>query len=400
VTALNETADPRWIALDEESLLAQAVANTGLEDFGGEAWREPFAIFVRALEREARLHFLGRALARAEVVDLLENRLRMADARRRAPEIDEVPVDRPLFITGLPRTGTSILHELLASDPAARAPLEWEVSRPCPPPTPQDHASDRQAERVARAEQALRLWREIVPEYDTMHELGARLPVECIKLFCHEFRSDHLAAEHQVPSYAAWLAAADMRPAYAAHRSMLQLLGWKFPGRRWVLKAPSHLAWLDALLAVYPDALIVQTHRDPLRVMGSVASVLYATARVRSDEVDAERIAAWFGPEACLALLDGAARTRDLDADRSRYCDVRYGDLIRDPLAVIADLYRRLGLELTTRARDAMVAYLAAKPKDKHGAHVYSFEEAGLDRETERRRFAPYMQRYGVTEEC
>ncbi|HEY5624799.1 MAG TPA: sulfotransferase, partial [Gammaproteobacteria bacterium] len=347
---------------------------------------------------------------------LLENRLRMTEARRAAPEIEAVRVERPLFITGLPRTGTSILHELLGCDPAVRVPFEWEVRHPCPPPTAEDlavvdeqealalagliHPTTTHTSRKERAERAIRLWTEIIPEYDTMHELGARLPVECIKLFCHEFRSDHLAAEHQVPSYAAWLAGADMRPAYAYHRSMLQLLGWRFRGRRWVLKAPSHLAWLDALSAVYPDACIVQTHRDPLRVMGSVASVLVATARVRSDEVDDQRIAAWFAPESCLALLEGADEVRVREAQETRFYDVRYADLMRDPIATVAGLYRHFGFELTPIARDAMIAYMAAKPKDKHGTHLYGFDETGCDRATERLRFAPYMKRYAVPEEC
>jgi hypothetical protein len=171
------------------------------------------------------------------------------------------------------------------------------------------------------------------------------------------------------------------------------------PAARWVLKAPSHLGWLDALLAVYPDACIVQTHRDPLRVMGSVASVLFATAWVRSDEVDAETIAAWFGGETCVALLDGATRARASRRGHDRFHDVVYADLVRDPLATITGLYDRFEIELRAETRAAMAAYLAAKPKDKHGAHVYAFDDIRFDRATERSRFADYMQRYGVPEE-
>jgi hypothetical protein len=397
VRALNALGDPGWITLDEESLLAEAQRNTGLADFGDESFREPMRIFLTALEGEAKLNLIGRLLARSDVLNLLENRLRMTEERRRHPEIDREEVRRPLFITGLPRTGTSILHELLGQDPDNRVPLAWEVRHPCPPP---ETATYRTDPRIAKTDDEIRLWNHIVPEYPTMHELGATIPVECIVLTTHEFRSDHLCGEHQVPSYAAWLAQADMRPAYRYHRGMLQLLQWRNPGERWVLKAPSHMASLDALLAVYPDARIVQTHRDPLTVMASSASILYATAWVRSDEVDAERILSWFSGEACAYLLDGAVRLRDSGhVDPAQFFDVRYHDLMSDPVGTIGNLYERFGLHLSDRTAASIRAYLEAKPKGKHGAHRYSFADTGFDRERERARFAAYQERYGVPSE-
>jgi len=397
VTALNELGDPRWVALDEQALLVEASARTGLDDFGEDTFRKPLGVLLESIERDARLHFIGRVLARDEIVNLLENRLRITAECARHRDITQVEVSQPIFITGLPRTGTSLLHELFSCDRASRVPLAWEVRHPCPPP---EAASYDRDPRIARADRAIGIWNAIVPEYPTIHELGATIPVECIMITAHEFRSDQLAATNQASSYAVWLATADLRPAYELHRRFLQVLSWKAPRERWVLKAPSHLASLDALLAVYPDARIVQTHRDPLRVMGSVTSTLAATARVRSDQVDTARLRTWFGGEACAALLERASQMRETAIARdASFVDVRYADLMRDPLATISSVYRQLGLELRSEAAERMSAYLAAKPKDKHGAHDYAFAETGFDVGLERQRFIAYQTRYGVPPE-
>jgi Sulfotransferase family len=397
VRALNTLGDPSWIRLDEGALLDEAVRNTGLSDFGGDSFRTPLRIFLDSLAQEAQLNFVGRVLARSDILNLLENRLRMTETRQRNPEIDAVQVTRPIFITGLPRTGTSILHELLAQDPANRVPLAWEVRSPCPPPESATYETDP---RIEKADLEIRFWNHVVPEYPTMHELGAKIPVECIMLTMHEFLSDQLSGTHRVPSYAAWLAQTDMRPAYAYHRQMLQLLQWRAPRERWVLKAPSHMATLDALLAVYPDARIIQTHRDPLKVMGSVASILYATAWVRSDALDTDQVLQWFGGESCSFLLENAMRVRNSGiVDAQQFFDVRYQDLMQDPFGTIRGIYEHFGVPYSAEAEARMRAYLAAKPKDKHGAHQYAFEDTGFDLETERRRFAAYQERYRVPSE-
>lgn len=397
VRALNESCDPRWISLDPDELLAEAQRSAGLSDFGGDGFREGLRVFLRAVEEEAQLHYVGRSLTRGDVLNLLDNRLRMTDWRKRYPEIGEVRVEKPLFIMGLPRTGTSILHELLAQDPAHRVPLHWEVRSPCPPPESASYATDP---RIERAHREIRLWVEIVPEYDTMHELGGALPVECIFITQHEFLSEQLCGTHQVPSYAAWLASADQRPAYAFHRRMLQHLQWRCPRERWVLKAPSHLTALDALISVYPDARIVWTHRDPLQVMGSVASVLFATAWVRSDAVDGDRVLAWFDAATCAGLLANATRLRDSGIVPEAQCvDLLYRDLVSDPLGAIRGIYRHFDMELSREAEARMRAYLAAKPKDARGAHQYGALAAGAERAALREHFAAYQQRFGVPSE-
>jgi hypothetical protein len=395
VQSLNLCGRPEWISLDERSLVDEAIRRTGLTDFGGDRFWEPFRIFLRALEEESQLHFAGRVIARGDLVNWLENRLTMTDWRKRHPEIDAERVERPLFITGLPRGGTSILHELLAQDPAHRAPRHWEVRYPCPPP---ERASYETDPRIAIADREIQLWNHIVPEYLTMHELGGAIPVECVQLMAHEFLGDELLGRHQVPSYGAWLATADMVPAYQFHKRMLQLLQWRCRGERWVLKAPSHMSTLDALLAVYPDACVVQTHRDPLTVMASVASILFSTAWVRSDAVDAQAVLSWFTGETCLHLLENAERAR-AKAAPGQFCDVLYADLVRRPFETLPRIYEHFGFSYRPEADAAMRAYLAKKPKGKHGGHRYDFTHTGFDRATERKRFAAYQARYGVPSE-
>jgi hypothetical protein len=396
VQALHTIADPAWIRLDADELLAEASARSGLSDFGGDDFLEPYRIFVRALDAEAQLHALGRLIARSDVVNWLENRLQLAEWRKRRPEIARERVAAPIFITGLPRTGTSILHELLAQDPAHRVPLHWEVRHPCPPPE-RGAEDDR---RVARAERQVQLWNHVVPEYRAMHELGARLPVECIQLTAHSFRSEELMGRHQVPSYAAWYAGCDLAPAYRFHKAMLQHLQSRHRRERWVLKAPSHLPALATLFAVYPDARVVLTHRDPLKILPSVASILYSTAYVRSDAVDPKAMLGWFTGETCRGLLDGMTALRASGAAAPhQFHDLRYADLVARPLETIGALYDAFGLRLSGEAEARMRAYLAAKPKGKHGAHRYDFAATGFDRAAERERFRPYQERYGVPSE-
>lgn len=382
--------------LDAETLLAEARRRSGLHDFGDDDFREPFELLCAALGTEAALTPLGRRLARHEVSTLLESRLRVVDTVKRHPEIEKQEIRAPLFVTGSGRSGTSLLHELLAQDPRHRALLTWEALRPCPPPETATYASDP---RIARANREVRLWERIAPSYATMHENGGALPQECIYLSAQAFRSDLLSGFYQVPSYSGWLAGCDMTPGYAWHRRVLQLLQWRHPTERWVLKAPSHLWTLEALLAVYPDARLVQTHRDPLVVLPSMASLAATLYWLRSDRVDATRIARQM-TRSIAFMLEKSAAQRDAGLlPPERVCDVRYADLVADPIGTLRSLYDHFGMKLSPEAETRMRAYLEAKPKDRRGAHRYRFEDTGLDLDEERRRFAAYRERFDVPSE-
>ena len=399
VRALNALGRARFapgVRLDSGSLLDAAVDRARLSDFGSEDFREPFEILCAALDSEARLTPLGRRLARNEIATLLESRLRVTDTWKSYPQIGRQELRGPIFVTGSGRSGTSILHELLAQDRSHRALLTWEALRPCPPP---EAASFETDPRIARADREVRLWEKIAPAYATMHENGGRVPQECIYLSAQAFRSDLLSGFYQVPSYSRWLASCDMRPGFAQHRRVLQLLQWRHPTGRWVLKAPSHLWSLEALLAVYPDARIVQTHRDPLRVLPSMASLAATLYWLRSDQIDALRIAKQM-TRSVAHMLEKSMAQRDAGLlAQDRVFDVRYSDLLRDPIGQIRSLYRHFGEELEAEAERRMRAYLEAKPQGRRGAHRYRFEDTGLERDKERERFRAYCERFDVPAE-
>ena len=306
-------------------------------------------------------------------------------------------IEKPLFIVGLPRSGTSILHELLSQDPRLRAPLSWEVHSPWPPPGAEP---ETEAGRIQRAEEVFTFWNELVPEYRTMHEMGARIPCECIWLTAHSFRSEEFLGRNPVPSYGGWLATADLAPAYRIHRQLLELLQWKQETPRWLLKAPSHMVALGSLFAEYPDARIIQTHRDPLQIMGSSVNILKALWWMRSEEVDPALIQASFAGEGLAARLFAALDFRDQGTtDPDQLQDVRFSDLMEDPITTLEAVYEWLEMEFPPAVERAMLDYLEAKPRGKHGKHEYTFSELGLDLGTERDRFIGYQERFNVPSE-
>src|SRR6185503_10133496 len=235
------------VRLDEAALIAEATRRTGFDDFGDERFREPLRLLLDAFEREAALTLLGRMMVRTDVLRLLENRLRMTAEHRRHPEIERGPVTAPLFIMGLPRTGTSILHELLAQDPEGRVPMSWEVQHPWPPPEAATYDTDP---RIAEVDAHLAGVDRILPDFKKIHPMGARLPQECVALTAHDFATIMNHTTHRVPTYQRWLDTTDLRWVYASHRRQLQYLQWKVPAQRWVLKSPGHLWALDALIAI------------------------------------------------------------------------------------------------------------------------------------------------------
>ena len=384
------------VALDETSLLDGARLATGLDDFGDDGWREGFGTFRRALEEEADLHLLGRIQARNDIVRTLSNRLEVHATLGRHPEILDERVDAPLLVVGTGRSGTSILHELLAQDPSHRVARTWELLHPCPPPEHATYATDG---RIAAADQEYRFWHLIAPEYRTMHENGGDVPNEDPLIDMLEFASDHLMGSYPVPSYGKWLARADVAPVFRAHRRFLQLLQWRCPGERWVLKSPSYLAKLPQFFAEYPDAYVILTHRDPLKVLPSLVSIMATLRWMHTDTVDVDAVvkSAVLGTAIAMDLV---MRWRDdgtLPDDR--IIDVQFDDLVEDPWRTLRAVYQRIGAELPDAAEQRMRGYLAARPRARHGAHEYTFADTGLDLAETRARFAAYQSRYGVRSE-
>jgi len=384
------------VRLDEASLLAEASRRARLDDFGDDGFRDPLRRLLASYESEARLTLLGRLIARRDAVRLLENRLHLVDTCRRHPEIAAEPVRAPIVVVGLPRTGTTVLHALLAQDPENRVPMTWEVMHPWPAPERATYDTDP---RIAQVERHFAGVDRIIPGFKSMHPMGALLPQECVALTAHEFATMIYHTANRVPSYQRWLDGADLRWVYRAHRRWLQFLQWRCPGERWVLKSPGHLWALDALLGEYPDVRIVQTHRDPLKVVASLASLVTVLRSMASDEIDAREIGADWTARLADGLARGmAARVNGL-LPPSQVLDVQFHDLMRDEIATVRQIYSHFGLTLSASAEERMRAFLAANPREKHGAHRYALSAAGLDEATERRRYAAYEARFAIPRE-
>jgi hypothetical protein len=382
--------------LREEALLAAARRATGLADFGDDAFRPGLRRFLAALESEARLSPLGRAIARGSALGALSNRLALADWRRRHPEIAAERIERPLVIIGMGRTGTTILHELLACDPRNRVPLTWEVSRPCPPPERELRESDP---RIALAERELARTDRLIPDFRRMHPMGARLPQECVTMLVHDFASIQLPLSFRMPSYGHWLLEeADLAPAYRHHRELLQHLQWRSPGR-WVLKSPCHLWHLDALLAEYPDAVLVQTHRDPLKVLASLTSLTCTLRALATTRIDPLEIAREWSQWSALAFERSVQARVSGRVRPGQVLDLHFRDFLADPFATLRRVYDFAGLEWSAEAEARMRAHLAANPADKHGAHRYRFADTGLDAAEERERVKRYTEYFDVPPE-
>ena len=385
----------KWLSLDEKVLLHKAGEQTGLDDYGDDSFREGLRVLLRSYEQDAALSFIGRICVNNDTMRLLSNRLRLVEDRRRNPGIGAEAIRRPLFITGLPRSGTTFLHALLAQDPAHRAPQVWEVMHPSPPPETASYATDRRITTTARQ---LKFADILMPDFKKVHLIGARLPQECIAITSHAFRSYSFETMAAVHSYRAWHDRQDKRPEYEFHRQFLQHLQWRCPGQRWVLKAPGHLLAMEGLLQVYPDACILMTHRDPLKVLASCASFTEVLRSAFSDRVDkaamARQVSERWAEGAGLAV-----KYRQAGNLRQQMFDVQYLELVRDPMAMVRRIYEHFDLGLTRAAATAMQRFLAENPKDKGGVHRYSLETFGLDPQAERRHFQSYLDCFGIEPE-
>ena len=385
------------VPLDAASLLAQAVANTGLDDFGDDGWREPFELLLDAIEREADLNLVGRLFTRSDLLIHLEGRLRVTDWYARHPELEAERVDAPVVITGLGRSGTTILQEVLAEDPQFRVVRMWEAKYPCPPPEPETYWTDP---RIERAELVTTLQDRITPEWCRMHKVGGHLPVECIEFMYSSFLSEAFSASFQVPSYSAYLARADLRPAYAWHRRILRLLQSRHRARHWLLKGPTHLPVLPLLAETYPDARIIWLHRDPVKALASVVDVVGTLFWMRTDSPFAgDSFGSYLQAEPVARNLERAIGwLEDGTLARERVCNVRYLDFATKPEAAIERIYAELRLELEGSAMDAMRRYLARKQKGVFGEHLY---EPGPPEAiaAERARFRRYQEYFEVPDE-
>jgi hypothetical protein len=386
----------RGFSLAEDSLLGAARTAARLEDFGPETFLAGMRMLLTSLERDARLNAFGRYFARRQVFELLVTRLRLVDWRKSHAEVAQQEIARPLFVLGLPRTGTTLLYSLLALDPAHRSPLSWEVDDPCPPAEAASYESDP---RIAQSEWRFAQLRELARGIQAIHPVGAALPQECIVITASEFASIRFEMCFDVATYQDWLLEADMTACYAWHRRFLQHMQSRFARERWVLKSPGHLGTIDALLAAYPDALIVQTHRDPRRVVPSVSSLEWTLRQVASDELDPkalgrQQLRAW-----SKTLRLGMRAREKRAAQASQFLDLHFHEIASDAIGCVSQIYRKFGLALTPEFERRMRDYVAAHPREEHGAHRYTLEGFGLGAGEVDDAFAEYVARFGIRRE-
>ncbi|MBX6390134.1 MAG: sulfotransferase [Frankia sp.] len=379
-------------------LMAEAELVTGLSDWGGDDLAPALDVLTSALESESRLHLVGRYRARHDLRHALENRLRMTAYAAADPGLAAERVERPVIVTGSPRAGTSILHELLALLPGLRAPLAWEYWWPAPPCEP---GSAAEATRVALAGDDARFTAALAPQFDGMHEQGALVPREDPAAMLPTARSDILHTYYAVPSYQEWLRDSGMRPAYEYHNLVLRTLQrrWPHPRPTWVCKAPSHAAQLELLLELYPDARIVVCHRDPLAMLSSVTSLTATLRWAHSDSVDfaalARENADQFGRN-----LDTVLDLRQRGVLTDRQCvDVRFHDFVADQVGTIRRIAGHFGLPFDDDVGARLRDHLRAKPRGRHGGHDHSPDRLGLDLAALRRRFADYLDYFGIEAE-
>jgi len=384
------------IKLSVESLLEKAMANARLTDFGGDEFRRPLALLIDSLEKEANLSLLGRLIARGDLLRTLENRLRMVDLFRRHPEITEQPVEHPIFVVGPPRTGTTIFHDLLAMDPDIRVPLTWETCYPLPPP---ETASFHTDPRIARVQSDLDRVDALIPEFKQMHPMGAERAQECVAITSHDFATMIYQTQFDVSTYDRWVLDHDMRSALQWHRRFLQLLQWKAPGKRWGLKSPQHLWHIQHVHREYPDALFVQTHRDPVRVLVSISSLVAALRRLSSDKVSLPDIVEYYAMALAKGYDNTVAYRRSGKLPESQVVDLYFQDFIEDQVGSVRRAYQHFGLDLSDDAANAMQAFLDNNSADKHGKHLYSFADTAMDEQELRELFHHYQTYFDIPSE-
>ncbi len=376
--------------LKAEDLLVAARTNTGLTDLGDDSILVGLNKLVEALNNEAKLTERGEKSFETILVNTLSNRLRVEDYLARHPELLARPIERPMFVFGLPRTGTTLAINLLNADPARRCFLRWEAFESIPPPTPEElHAGPR----YDKAQAALEISVKYAPHISAMHHEDADSPTECQFAMSPSFCAQYYEAMADVPSYRKWFLEADYLPAFRYHKRLLQLLQSKAPGR-WTLKNPWHPLFLNALKAIYPDAQLVMTHRDPVAVVGSACSLIKHVRAMLSDRVDLASIGQTM-VDTFEKMIERMLAYRQTHGWGSIH-DIQYVDLMCDSIGEMKKLYARFNEDWTDVAEQKMRAFLALNPKNRHGQHEYSLEEFGLSAGEVRERFSDYSARFNI----
>ena len=380
---------PKLVA---QQLIEQAQQATGLEHFDSDSYREGLDIFLSDVNAGQAPEAAVQRIQGA-VVQALANRLKVTAYLEQHPTLLQQPIERPVFVFGIPRTGTTLLNNLLAADPARRSPLTWEIDDPVPPASTQSLRTDPRALQRLETERQMLAAR---PEMGKYYRGSAIYPNECVFIMAHDFKTLMWESRGKLPNYRDWLFQTDMTSAYEYHKRFLQLLQADAPGT-WNLKMPSHALWIQTLLKVYPDARLVWTHRDPLTALGSFCSIIALSHQAHTPAVDH----AWIGKNCTWQAQQHADRIMDARAalGEDRIIDVHYQQLTREPISSMRRLYAQLGDEFTAEAEAGMQAWLDDNPQDKFGKHEYKLAQYGLAPAAAEATFERYLSRYDIERE-
>ncbi|MGP0029824.1 MAG: sulfotransferase family protein [Acidimicrobiales bacterium] len=384
------------LSLEPEALMDAAKAETGLDDFGSDDFLPRLDVLCRCLREEARLNDAGVLAQSAFLTGLLRNRLLLEDLITRHPEILDEKVERPIVICGLPRTGTTHLHNLISSDPALRSLPYWESLEPVLADRERPPAGQPDP-RLARTETALAFIDAAMPEFKRMHEMTVEHVHEEIQLLAIDFSTMLFDTIAPMPTWRDHYLARDQGPSYAYLKKILQALQWLRGGSRWVLKSPQHLEQFPALLATFPDATFVVTHRDPVSVTASMVTMVSYSARMGHDPVDTHGIADYW-VDRLQRMLRACAESRDLlPADHS--IDLHFDAFMKDDVAMVRRLYELADQPFTEASSSAMTTFMRDHPRGRHGGVLYDLSAFGIDREPLREAFGFYIERFAVSPE-
>lgn len=380
-----------WPVLNAEKLLQEAREKTGYNDFGDMGFKTNLERLLESAKKEANLTTFGKLALYHESIGYLCSRLALHNEFGNNPKTLQIDIKRPLFITGLPRTGTTILQTLLAQDPQFRAPLTWEYNLW---PKPPENLRGENQKRIDQSKADIENFKSLVPNLTGMHPLEAELPEECIMGMAISFDSILFELKYHVPSYRKWCDQNDKSVPYREHKMILQYLQKNTPTKKWLLKTPAHIANLPYLIETYPDAMIVQTHRDVKKSIPSMASMGYNVRKAFGKKTDKKQI----GEEAVdtwsKRLDKGLAYRSNLPEKTSRFFDLDFADLMKNPMGSIKKIYGYFDLQLTKNTLQRMESFLKNNPRGKRGSHNYSLKEFGLSRDCLDRVFQQYNDRF------
>jgi len=385
---------PRGFVAAIDSLHERAINSVGFDDFGDSAYRIGLDVLADAYDRESKLTPFGRLLVHGQIEGILKSRLTVEKAIRERPAIASIPIQRPIFVLGLPRTGTTALHHLLGQDPGTQVLEYWIAASPAPRPPRDTWGKDP---RFKQAEHELKMTYWLDPGLKAIHLMTADGPEECRHLLSQTFTDDTFDCNSTIPSYTRWYSSCDMRPTYRRHRRLLQLIGSTSPERRWVLKYPVHMRNLRTVLETYPDACFVQCHRDPSKVLPSLCSLVAGWRAIYEGGVDRGEIARSQTELWAAGLEHGMEVRREVEP--ARFFDLHFREVLADPVGAVRRIYEHFDVRLTDEADRRFRAWKQDNPRGKYGEHRYTAEEFGTTEAAINDRFAAYISHFSVPRE-